>query len=313
MNLENKLKSAILGLAIGDAVGVPYEFIPRIRMRLKPAYDMIGHGTHNKEAGTWSDDTSLTLCLLDSINDKNINYNNIMDNFVLWYDKSLYTADGNVFDVGITTNESINNYKKGKSPTQSGLIDEYSNGNGSLMRILPIAFYIKKYFDCVLFESDEIINIIYNVSSLTHGHKRSLIACVIYTAIALNLIDNINIEEAVNKALKDSYSYYKNEKEINHYSRIFNNDFKNTDEDEIKSSGYVSDTLEASLWVLLNTSNYKDAVLKAVNLGYDTDTTAAVVGGLAGLYYGIDNIPNEWIDKLINKELIISICDKFLN
>ena len=313
MNLENKLKSSILGLAVGDAVGMPYEFIPRTKMKSKPAHNMIGNGTHNKDAGTWSDDTSLTLCLLDSIHNKNIDYNNIMDKFVLWYDKGFYTADGITFDIGITTSDAVNNYKNGKSPLKSGLTDEYSNGNGSLMRILPMAFYIKKYFNSQLFENNEIINIIYNVSSLTHGHKRSLIACVIYTAIALNLINNMNIEEAINKAVKDSYNYYKNEKEINHYSRIFDPDFQNTNEEKIESGVYVVHTLEASIWVLLNTSNYKDAVLKAVNLGYDTDTTAAVVGGLAGLYYGIDSIPNEWINTLINKELIISICNNFLN
>ena len=311
MSLEAKLKSAILGLAVGDAIGVPYEFIPRNRMKLNPAIDMIGYGTYNKEAGTWSDDTSLTLCLLDSLHSKNIDYNKIMDNFVSWYDNGLYTSDGNTFDVGITTSEAINNYKNGNNPLLSGLTDEDSNGNGSLMRILPIAFYIKKYFDSKLFENNEVINIIYNVSSLTHGHKRSLIACVIYTAIALNIINGMDIENSIDKALKDSHSYYKNEKEINYYNRIFESNFKNTDEEKIESGGYVVHTLEASIWVLLNTSNYKEAVLKAVNLGKDTDTTAAVVGGIAGLHYGIDYIPNKWLNTLINKDFIISICNNF--
>lgn len=312
MSLENKLKSAILGLAIGDALGVPYEFISRDIIKKNPCIDMIGYGTHNKSAGTWSDDTSLTLCLLDNLNNKNINYNDIMDSFALWYNNGKYTADGNTFDVGMTTRDAINNYKIGKNPIKCGLSDEYSNGNGSLMRILPIAFYIKKYFNSQLFENSEAINIIYNISSLTHSHKRSLIACVIYTAIALNLINDMNIEEAINKALKDSFDYYKNEKDINYYKRIFDCDFKNLNDTEIESSGYVVHTLEASIWILLNTSNYKDAVLKAVNLGDDTDTTAAVTGGLAALYYGVDNIPSNWIDTLINKELIINICSNYI-
>ncbi|MEI0566817.1 ADP-ribosylglycohydrolase family protein [Brachyspira pulli] len=312
MSLENKFKSAILGLAVGDALGVPYEFISRDIIKNNPCKDMIGYGTHNKKAGTWSDDTSLTLCLLDNLNSKNINYNDIMDSFALWYDKGHYTADGDTFDIGITTRDAIDNYKSGKNPIKCGLSDEYSNGNGSLMRILPIAFYINKYFNSQLFENSEVINIIYNVSSLTHSHKRSLIACVIYTAIALNLINDMKIEEAINKALKDSFNYYKNEKEINNYKRIFDSDFKKLNDTKIKSSGYVVHTLEASIWILLNTSNYKDAVLKAVNFGDDTDTTAAVIGGLAGLYYGVDNIPSKWIDTLVNKELIINICSKFL-
>lgn len=313
MNLENKLKSAILGLAVGDALGVPYEFISRDIIKKNPCKDMIGYGTHNKKAGTWSDDTSLTLCLLDNLNNKNINYNDIMNSFVLWYDNGKYTADGHIFDIGITTSDAINNYKSGKNPIKCGLSDEYSNGNGSLMRILPIAFYIKKYFNSQLFENSEVINIIYNVSSLTHSHKRSLIACIIYTAIALNLINNMNIEESINKALKDSFDYYKNEKELNNYKRIFDSDFKKINDVKIESSGYVVHTLEASIWILLNTSNYEDAVLKSVNFGDDTDTTAAVTGGFAGLYYGIDNIPSKWIDILVNKELIINICNKFFD
>lgn len=311
MSLENKLKSAILGLAVGDALGVPYEFISRDIIKKNPCKDMIGYGTHNKKAGTWSDDTSLTLCLLDNLNNKNINYNNIMNSFILWYDNGKYTADGDTFDIGITTSDAIDNYKIRKNLIKCGLYDEYSNGNGSLMRILPIAFYINKYFDSQLFESNEVINIIYNVSSLTHSHKRSLIACVIYTAIALNLINDMNIEGAINKVLKDSFDYYKNEKELNNYKRIFDSDFKKINDVKIESSGYVVHTLEASIWILLNTSNYEDAVLKAVNFGDDTDTTAAVTGGLAGLYYGIDNIPSKWINTLVNKELIINICNKF--
>ncbi|MEI0619438.1 ADP-ribosylglycohydrolase family protein [Brachyspira pilosicoli] len=313
MSLENKLKSAILGLAVGDALGVPYEFISRDIIKKNPCKDMIGYGTHNKKAGTWSDDTSLTLCLLDNLNNKNINYNDIMNSFVLWYDNGKYTADGHIFDIGITTSDAINNYKSGKNPIKCGLSDEYSNGNGSLMRILPIAFYIKKYFNSQLFENSEVINIIYNVSSLTHSHKRSLIACIIYTAIALNLINDMNIEKSINKALKDSFDYYKNEKELNNYKRIFDSDFKKINDVKIESSGYVVHTLEASIWILLNTSNYEDAVLKSVNFGDDTDTTAAVTGGLAGLYYGIDNIPSKWIDILVNKELIINICNKFFD
>ncbi|WP_295155118.1 ADP-ribosylglycohydrolase family protein [uncultured Brachyspira sp.] len=311
MSLINKLKSSILGLSIGDALGVPYEFISRDRMKKYPAFDMIGNGTHNKKAGTWSDDTSLTLCLLDSLNNKEIDYNDIMNKFVLWYDYAYYTADNDTFDIGITTSEAIINYKtKNIDAINCGMSDEMSNGNGSLMRILPLSFYIVKYFNGNLFD-DNIIKILYNVSSLTHSHKRSLIACVIYTAIAINLINNIDIENAIKKSLNDSREYYKNEEELNYFDRIFESNFKNLSENCIESTGYVVHTLEASIWILLNTNNYKASILKAVNLGNDTDTIEAVTGGLAGLYYGIESIPREWIDILLNKDLIISICNKF--
>lgn len=251
----SKLRSAIYGFAIGDALGVPYEFKERHTYNCT---DMIGHGTWNQESGTWSDDTSLTLATAKSIKDKKtIDLIDIRKNFESWLHNDEFTANGTVFDVGGTTREAIE--------FGHGMDGFHDNGNGSLMRILTLAFTDA---------SDEDIA---NVSAITHAHEISKNACIEYIHIARKLIKG-------EKYIDDSIKYI--------------------DESEIKSGGFVLDTLKASLWCILNTDNYKDAVLKAVNLGSDTDTTAAVTGGLAGIIYGIDNIPKEWVDKLKNKELI---------
>lgn len=311
--MNKNLRSAILGLAIGDALGVSVEFQSREDLRLNPVVDMRGYGTYNQPEGTWSDDTSMTLCLLDSIAG-GINYNDIMDKFVMWKNYGQYTPYGETFDIGMSTREAILRYENGIECLECGGKSEYDNGNGSLMRILPMAFYIiKKYgYEC---DTSIIVRLVHDVSSLTHGHIRSKIACVIYIMIAIELADGNDIETSVSRGTSRAFKHYirNNEKEIENYMRIKNKNFKFLKEDKIKSSGYVVDTLEASIWCLLNTNNYSDCVLKAVNLGSDTDTVAAVAGGLAGIVYGIDNIPNEWLEKLAKRDYIETLCHRLQN
>ena len=253
-----KLRDAIYGLAVADALGVPFEFKERGTFICK---DMVGFGTWNKEAGTWSDDTSMTLATCKSIKDKGkIDTEDIRKNFKAWLFDDAFTADGKTFDVGGTTRESL--------VLNRSMDDFYSNGNGSLIRILPLAF------------TDASDAEIEKVSSITHAHEISRKACLDYVHLARKLIGGEKLEG------------------------LGLDDLKKKSEEEINSTGFVLHTLESSLWCILKTNNYKDAVLKAVNLGDDTDTTAAVTGGLAGIIYGFDNIPKEWIDKLKNKDLI---------
>jgi ADP-ribosyl-[dinitrogen reductase] hydrolase len=264
----NKLKDAIYGFAVADALGVPYEFKPRGSFHCS---DMVGHGTWKQPAGTWSDDTSMTLATCASLKEQHkINTKDIMEKFKEWLYLSKFTAHDEVFDIGETTRYAITHDK--------GLTDITSNGNGSLMRILPLAF-----IDCT---EDEIKE----VSSLTHGHELSTTACVIYVTIAKKLLQGYDL-----RAILLNLKYYGKPFDRLHF--IY-------EHEEIKSSGYVVDTLEAALWCLTTTNSYKDCVLKAVNLGDDTDTTAAVAGGLAGIKYGMKNIPGEWIKTLANKRLI---------
>lgn len=307
-----KVYDGIIGLAIGDALGVPVEFKSRQEIAENPVVSMREYGTHNQPIGTWSDDTSLTLALIDSIIEKNkIDYVDIMDRFSNWLMYNDYTARGEVFDVGNATSRAIMNYGRGIDPLECGGISEYENGNGSLMRILPIAYYLQKQKDNKMESKMEIVH---NVSALTHRHPISLIACGIYVNIALRLL---KIEESlyvcVEQGISEAFEFYDTEMpdEADNYNRLRNlSSFSNLAEEEIKSSGYVVDTLEASIWCLLNTNSYKECVLKAVNLGNDTDTVGSVVGGLAGIYYGSDDIPEEWLDVLVRRQYIEELCEK---
>lgn len=269
--MKDKLKDAIYGLAVGDALGVPVEMMERGTYKIE---GMVGDGTHHQEAGTWSDDTSMTLATCYSIKKLNkIDVDDIRRCFELWLYQAMFTPKGNVFDCGNTVFDALH---RGR-----GLSGEYSNGNGSLMRILPLAFV------------DGITNIdISEVSAITHAHPISKEGCIIYVKIAKNLLKGVSLKDAIKNHVRDDSKY----------NRLL--DIENLQEKDIRSTGYVIDTLEAAIWSLLTTNNYKDAVLKAVNLGKDTDTVGAVCGGLAGILYGYDAIPKEWIDTLKNKALI---------
>ena len=313
---KNKIHSGILGLAVADALGVPVEFASRTSLRNKPVTDMRGYGSHNQPPGTWSDDTSLTLCLMDSLATNKIDYADIMQRFHSWREKGKYTAHGEVFDVGIATHGALQRFRNGTAPLECGGTSEYDNGNGSLMRILPLVFHLHTVYGKDFTKYEEAIDIIHNVSSLTHAHKRSLIACSIYLVIAESLLEeSANIQSAIYSSLEKAKEHYESKNEytedLKHYERIFNEDFAKLPEEKIKSRGYVVDTLEAALWCLLNTDNYKDCVLKAVNLGNDTDTVAAVAGGLAGMFYGVDGIPNDWLEKLARLDYIEELCTEF--
>ncbi len=304
-----KVKAVVIGHAVGDALGVPVEFASRLEMDNSPVGDMEEGGTYNMPKGTWSDDTSMSLATLDSLAKGNVDYNDIMIGFCDWFDTAEYTPAGVVFDVGRGTMKSLMAYMRGEAEAiNCGQKSELDNGNGSLMRIHPIVLYLANKEISV----EEKIEIIHNASSLTHAHIRSKIACGIYAFVLWELLKE-PIKESVLVGLHEAKEFYNNEQELSHYSRLFEKTFIVTKRDMIKSSGYVVDTLEAAIWCLLTTSSYKDCVLKAVNLGGDTDTVAAIAGGLAGALYGVDNIPKAWIENLQRYEYIEELCLNFYN
>lgn len=307
-----KVYDGIMGLAIGDAIGVPVEFRSRQEISKNPVISMREYGTHNQPMGTWSDDTSLTLALMDSIIESNtINYMDIMDRFSNWLINCDYTATDEVFDVGNSTSRAIMNYGRGVDPLECGGISECENGNGSLMRILPIAYYLKK----LTFSIDNRMEIIHNVSALTHRHPISLIGCGIYINIAMKLLEEkLSLYESVEQGIKNTFEYYREKSwsDISAYARLKElSIFLGLSDIEIKSSGYVVHTLESALWCLLNTNSYAECVLKAVNLGDDTDTIGAVAGGLAGIYYGLEQIPEDWLNVIAKRAYIEELCEKF--
>lgn len=316
-----KILDAFLGLAVGDALGVPVEFLGRETIRKQPVTDMWAFGTHNQEAGTWSDDSSLAFCLAESLT-KGYDLQDIANNFVSWYDDAFWAARGRVFDVGIGTAEAIRRLRDGSPATVAGGNSERDNGNGSLMRILPIVFYLKYYKKSI----EERFKIISDVSCITHGHIRAILACFIYCEFALELLEENSIgtsaenkKEIAYKNMQEKVNNFLNtntiasQNEIDKFYRILGNpehSILDAFEDKILSSGYVLDTLEASIWCFMTTNNYADATLKAVNLGSDTDTTGCVTGGLAGLFYGKSAIPTHWVDVVAKKEEITQLAER---
>lgn len=256
MDGKSTLRDCVYGQAVGDALGVPYEFNARDTF---VCTGMAGYGTHHKPAGTWSDDTSMMLATCDSIRKLGrIDTTDIRRRFERWYYDGAYTVDG-LFDVGGCTAQAI---RSGR-----GQAGEYDNGNGSLMRILPL---------CFTSATDDEVRA---VSAITHAHRVSCDCCVNMVHRARRLIaGEMPIDVADN--------------------------LLGVPRDEIRSSGFVCDTHRAALWCLVNTRSYAECVLAAVNLGDDTDTTAAIAGGLAGIVYGIESIPSNWMDTLLGKDII---------
>lgn len=292
-----KIKDGICGFVVGDALGVPVEFTSPKSLQENPIKEMIGYGTYNMPPGTFSDDTSMTLATINSIcNKKAIDFEDIQSEFLEWLFNSKYTQYEKTFDYGNTTYNALLNFKNGTNALNCGRTNDKDNGNGSLMRILPLAF-IKD----ISYETIE------KVSSLTHAHQRSKIACNFYIEIAKSmLLNDLEIIEHVKLASDKIKDYYKNSKELKHFTRIFNNDLN-----DVKSSGYVIDTFECVIHCLETTNNYKDSVLKAVNLGGDTDTVAAICGGLSGIYYGFSEIPIDWLKQIPKIEDVISLCKRY--
>ncbi|MGN1021452.1 MAG: CpsB/CapC family capsule biosynthesis tyrosine phosphatase [Aristaeellaceae bacterium] len=309
------VRACMLGHAIADAMGVPVEFSSRAERMRDPVTGYRGYGTHDVPAGTWSDDTSMALASLDSLS-RGLDCTDMMERFCDWKDHAAYTATGEVFDMGITTGKALSQFQKGTPALSCGLDGEYDNGNGSLMRIIPAALYCR--FAAADLPLDKQLAVIHDVSALTHRHPRSQMGCGICALILMALCDGRGLE-GIQEGVDRAKRYYAADpafsQELSRYARILNSPsvmaFAQTPEEAIRSGGYVVDTLEAALWCVLNTDNYRDCVLKAVNLGGDTDTVAAVAGGLAGCLYGMEGIPEDWLAGLRKAEDVEALCKAF--
>lgn len=305
--MKSKYLGGLMGFVIGDAFGVPVEFMSRRELLKNPITKMVGYGTHNQPAGTWSDDTSMMIATIDSINSKQkIDLTDIALKFVAWKNHASYTALGELFDIGNTCAKAINNFEETHDPYTCGLKDNNANGNGSLMRILPIAYYaVEKRL-----KDDEILEVVKDVSSLTHAHEISIMGCYIYVRYAMFLLNG-----------KDKYSAYSMVKSIDYtmfseetraaYQRLLLGDIAKLTINDISSSGYVVDSLESAIWVTLQSENFKEAIIGAVNLGSDTDTIGAITGGLSGILYGDELIPEDWKNTIARKEYLLDIFEEF--
>lgn len=319
------INSIIYGVAVGDALGFPAQFESRTERKKRPVVDMGKYMDEygqlrswgEKLTGLWSDDTSLTLCLAESLL-KGFDLKDQAERLVAWLDDGYLSAKDRAFDVGMQTAESL---AKVRSILQSGRFDElenlasdadeWGNGNGSLMRNLPLLVYIKGK------DVLEQFDLVRKVGSLTHPHIRSALCCFLYLRMAEYIINDSDKYTAFQSARQDTIVLmeYLNcaDAEYKAMNRLLYSDLSILPEEEIDSGGYVVSSLEASIWCLLTTASYRESVLKAVNLGDDSDTTGAITGGLAALLYGVDSIPQDWIAQLKKPELFEYLISRYEN
>jgi ADP-ribosylglycohydrolase len=305
MNIGQDL---LLGIAVGDALGVPVEFKSRDFLRAHLVKDMLAYGTHNQPLGTWSDDSSLSFCLAESLAVNAYDLKDIAKGIVNWFQDGRWTPHGVVFDIGGQTRNAIDElvaiFKRNNFAElyQRHNDNEFSNGNGALMRILPLSF---ETFDLPILKKWQVVK---EVGSLTHAHIRSNMACMMAILFTEELLDGMEKNKAYLTAKKQCLSFFESNDfpstEVEKFTRILAFNIQNFEEEEIKSDGYVLHTLEAALWCVIKGESYEETVLLAVNLGEDTDTTAAIAGGMAGLIYGASSISRKWLDALVKVDEI---------
>ena len=319
---EDVWLSGIFGLAVGDALGCPVQFHTREEIGENPVTDMIGHGTFDMPAGSWTDDTSLALATMDSILQYGkLDLKAVMHCYAKWLLQGEYTPFGKSYDIGHGTMDAILCFlNNGFDPATCGGAEANNNGNGSLMRILPTCLYLLG----AGVQADSAVRLVEQVSALTHAHPRSKLACGIYYYLVKALLETEPADtvsgqssflQILQKGMDAAMAYYEQQPEYQHdlpfYKRCCNlTALQQIPREDIRSSGYVVDSLEASLWCAITTQSYEEAMLRCVNLGDDTDTIAAISGGLCGLYYGYAAIPERWRQKLARKIYIKDLCEK---
>lgn len=306
----------LMGLVVGDALGMPVQFLSREDVQSCPIATMDGFGTYNMPPGTWSDDSSMAIATMDSIREKKyIDPDDIMTRFVGWTVNGEYTPAGVAFDQGNTCMEAIGRYVLNKDWRSCGKTGERANGNGALMRIMPVCLYSYVQYKNGKITLKEAVEYVHQVSALTHNHLRSKMACGIYFFMVQAILDERGaLNEKLQMGINNARDYYTqdvaNLVEWSRFGRLSDMDtFALVQEDDIRSSGYVLDSLEAAVWSLITTESFEEGLLKAVNLGDDSDTVGAIAGGIAALHYGYSGIPKEWRSAIIKGDEIISLCE----
>ena len=280
-SLEDKCLGSLIGLAVGDAIGTTIEFKPRDTY--PKLTNMIGGGPFKLQPGEWTDDTAMALALTDSlIQQGQLDQADLMQRFVAWWRHGEYSCTGSCFDIGITTSTALAKFEVTGNPL-SGSQDPYSAGNGALMRLAPIVLH---WFGTNSEDPAELAELARHQGEVTHAAATSLEACAAFADILRIAVTASNKAAVFSHAANMKFG-----SEVNH---ILAGSWRGKHRRDIQSSGFVLHSLEAALWCFARTSNFRDAVLLAANLGDDADTTAAITGQLAGAYYGLEQIPPEW-------------------
>lgn len=289
---QQRLAGGLVGLAVGDAVGCTTEF--KARGRFRPVTDMVGGGKFRLQPGEWTDDTSMALCSAQSLIEcQGFDAKDHMDKFVRWFEEGYFSCKPRGFGIGKTIIRALGSYvATGK--VYAGLEAPNTAGNGSLMRIAPIAMYYRH-------DLTELLDITRLASKITHAAPEAIDACLAFVQILRNAYQGLPKNELLNGL---------REIEAAKILEVIQGGFNHKTAEEIKGSGYVVESLEAALWCFYQTDNFKDAILLATNLGDDADTTAAICGQLAGAFYGLDAIPLEWRKKLQLYSIMLEMASK---
>jgi len=290
-----KYRGCLLGLAVGDALGTTLEFQPP--GSFTPITDMVGGGPFHLKAGQWTDDTSLALCLAESLIEcQGFNPKDQMERYIRWWKEGHLSSTGTCFDIGGTTRTALASFLRTGNPF-SGPTDPRSAGNGSLMRLAPVPmFYADTPWEAIEKSGKS--------SRTTHGAPVAIDACRYFGALIVGALNGEDKEVLLSDHYCPVSGYWDENPLIPEISAIASGSFKRKVPPEIQGSGFVVKSLEASLWAFYNSSTFEEGCLMAVNLGDDADTIGAIYGQLAGAYYGQEQIKNKWIDMLHGKEII---------
>ncbi len=279
---EDRFLGCLLGLAVGDAVSTTLEF--KQRGTFEPITDMVGGGPFELPVGAWTDDTSMALCLATSLEKRGrFDADDQIKRYCMWFKDGYLSSTGECFDIGNATVNALSRFLKSGDPF-SGSTDPYSAGNGSIMRLAPVPMFFSHDADLVIHYSGE-------SSRTTHGAAECVDACELFGVMIHRALLGLSKDEILGQS-----DFRPKTPRI---QAIADGTYKHKTRDEIRGSGYVVESLEAALWCFHQTDNYRDAILMAANLGNDADTTAAIVGQVAGAFYGKSGIPSMWRARLV--------------
>jgi len=302
---RSPFRGSLLGLAVGDAIGATVEFMPP--GSFAPLTDMVGGGTFNLAPGEWTDDTSMALCLAESLIEKRaFDPVDQLERYDRWYRTGYLSSNGRCFDIGITTCNSLHRFEQTHEP-YPGPDSPHTAGSGSLMRLAPVPmFYARQPHMAIEKSADS--------SRTTHANPKAVDACRYYAALLLGAIHG-HPKEALLSPLNEWGFLDSKTKSLlvnlaPDIAEVAIGSFKYKQPPDIQGSGYVVRGMEAALWAFYHSTTFREGVLMAANLGDDADTTAAIYGQLAGAYYGEENIPAEWRTKLVMVDVIIVYADK---
>ncbi|HNQ22822.1 MAG TPA: ADP-ribosylglycohydrolase family protein [Phycisphaerae bacterium] len=304
MELTERYRGCLLGLAVGDAVGTALEFSPP--GSFAPITDLVGGGPFGLLPGQWTDDTSLALCLAESLLACNgFDPVDQMQRYVRWRREGYLSSTGECFDIGNTTATALSAFERSGRP-YCGPTDPDSAGNGSLMRLAPVPmFYARRPAEAIAMAADS--------SRTTHGTRTAVDACRFLAALIVGALHGATKEELTAPGFSPVAGLWEREPLAAEINEIAQGSYLRRNPPEIRGSGYVVHTLEAALWAFYHSDGFRDGCLRVVNLGEDADTTGAVFGQLAGAYYGERDIPLDWRARLHEHDFIASLAGTLYN